>query len=383
MSLKPALRLLTICVVGITLILPVYSQNLVVNGSFEDPALALTGDPEGWNKYFDYDTPDYFNFSENPSQNSLFGKYMGGTTPKEGDACMGIFCYRVSRTRKIKDVREFIESPLTAALVKDSLYNFRISLFLDAESNVVIRNFGVLFTETRGEIKSGSRLFRMSPAISFNTDWLDSTGTWMTLEGTYKANGNERYIILGNLLPDYKTYTLARKVTKETGKKEKWRLARQEQAAYYYLDDVSLEPISSGLMDPVVPEPESFFPEYNIAEITKDTAVVLRNVNFVFNSTEFIEGSYPELDRLLRFLEKNAGVRIKINGYADNIGSRGYNLRLSQKRSEAVREYLVLEGIASDRIECEGFGFEKPIRENDSEENRQLNRRVEFVVLAD
>ncbi|HYW94667.1 MAG TPA: OmpA family protein, partial [Bacteroidales bacterium] len=105
--------------------------------------------------------------------------------------------------------------------------------------------------------------------------------------------------------------------------------------------------------------------------------------NFVFNSTEFIEGSYPELDRLLRFLEKNADVRIKINGYADNIGSRGYNLRLSQKRSEAVREYLVLEGIASDRIECEGFGFEKPIRENDSEENRQLNRRVEFVVLAD
>jgi OOP family OmpA-OmpF porin len=75
------------------------------------------------------------------------------------------------------------------------------------------------------------------------------------------------------------------------------------------------------------------------------------------------------------------GIEIIVNGYSDDIGTEEYNFDLSKDRASAVKNYLVQNGIGSHRISTNGFGKTRPIAPNDSEEGRQLNRRIEIVII--
>jgi OOP family OmpA-OmpF porin len=76
-------------------------------------------------------------------------------------------------------------------------------------------------------------------------------------------------------------------------------------------------------------------------------------------------------------------VEILLTGHTDNRGNPEHNQRLSQKRVERVKGYLVSKGISAKRIGGKGFGGSKPIASNDTEETRRLNRRVEFTIVKD
>jgi OOP family OmpA-OmpF porin len=78
--------------------------------------------------------------------------------------------------------------------------------------------------------------------------------------------------------------------------------------------------------------------------------------------------------------EKNPGIKGKIQGYTDNIGSDEYNLGLSQRRAEAVEKYLEAKGVDPDAMSAKGYGSANPIASNDTREGRAQNRRVEFRV---
>ncbi len=136
MRLKQKMILLFLCFTGMLQCKTVFSQNLIVNASFEDTSLIFEENLQNWHKYFGHDTPDYFNLGNISPHNNLFDTYLGGTQPKEGNAFMGIFCYRVFPSKSSKNVREFIESPLVRKLEKNSVYRFKVSLCLDEESNV-------------------------------------------------------------------------------------------------------------------------------------------------------------------------------------------------------------------------------------------------------
>ncbi len=109
--------------------------------------------------------------------------------------------------------------------------------------------------------------------------------------------------------------------------------------------------------------------------------LVLENVNFEVRKADITESSFTALDELAKFLEEYPDMVIQIEGHTDNVGSEKYNDRLSQNRAESVREYLEGKGIKSGRIKAKGYGFDKPLVPNDSEENRSKNRRVEFKIL--
>ncbi|HRI78962.1 MAG TPA: OmpA family protein, partial [Cyclobacteriaceae bacterium] len=79
----------------------------------------------------------------------------------------------------------------------------------------------------------------------------------------------------------------------------------------------------------------------------------------------------------------NPKVEILLTGHTDNRGDKDHNLRLSQRRVERVKGYLVSKGINAKRIAGKGFGGSKPIASNDTEETRRLNRRVEFTIVKD
>lgn len=109
--------------------------------------------------------------------------------------------------------------------------------------------------------------------------------------------------------------------------------------------------------------------------------VVLENIYFETNSAKLKSSSYPELERVVKLLKGNPGVKLEISGHTDNVGSYLANKRLSEDRAKSVVDYLVEQGIARSRLTYKGYSFTQPIATNDTPQGRQKNRRVEFKVL--
>ena len=110
-------------------------------------------------------------------------------------------------------------------------------------------------------------------------------------------------------------------------------------------------------------------------------SVRLNNIFFDFDKTTLRSESFPELDKVAELMEQNSGLYIEIGGHTDDKGSDDYNEQLSQGRAEAVRTYLIGKWIDPARVTAKGYGESKPEVVNDSDENRQINRRVEFTIL--
>jgi outer membrane protein OmpA-like peptidoglycan-associated protein len=108
---------------------------------------------------------------------------------------------------------------------------------------------------------------------------------------------------------------------------------------------------------------------------------VIHNIYFANGKTHILESSEPALLDLYRFLQARPNQRIRIVGHTDNIGSDRSNQILSEGRCQEVRREMIQRGISSDRIQTEGRGERDPIVPNDSDEHRQMNRRVEIVLL--
>jgi len=108
---------------------------------------------------------------------------------------------------------------------------------------------------------------------------------------------------------------------------------------------------------------------------------VLHNIYFATGKTRILDSSEPALNDLYRFLTLRPNQRIRIVGHTDDIGSDRSNQILSEGRCKEVKQEMIQRGILPERIEIEGRGERDPILPNTSEENRQLNRRVEIVLL--
>lgn len=120
-----------------------------------------------------------------------------------------------------------------------------------------------------------------------------------------------------------------------------------------------------------------------ITPIEKGQIVVLNNVFFEFNKYELKKESNPELDRIADLLKKSSTMKIELSGYADSIGTKAYNDKLSAKRAEAVATYLIAKsGADKNRINVKHFGESKPVSTNSTAKGRELNRRVEMKITS-
>ncbi len=113
----------------------------------------------------------------------------------------------------------------------------------------------------------------------------------------------------------------------------------------------------------------------------EDIKVKLNNIFFQFGKSNLQNESFPELNRMVQFMTRNAQVKVEIGGHTDNVGSDEVNNKLSQERAESVRTYLVSKGIKVERIGAKGYGKTQPVATNLTEEGQQANRRVEFKIL--
>jgi outer membrane protein OmpA-like peptidoglycan-associated protein/YHS domain-containing protein len=115
--------------------------------------------------------------------------------------------------------------------------------------------------------------------------------------------------------------------------------------------------------------------------IKSGKAIVLNNIFFPSNSYQLEDKSKTELDKIVLFLQNNPKISIEFGGHTDDVGSDKDNLDLSQKRAKSVYDYMIGKGIAASRLKYHGYGETKPMVPNTTEENRQMNRRIEFKVL--
>ena len=110
---------------------------------------------------------------------------------------------------------------------------------------------------------------------------------------------------------------------------------------------------------------------------------ILRNMYFDFGKATFTKESYNELNKLETMMKQNTGMQVEISGHTDSVGPKVYNQQLSQSRANAVKNFLTSKGVDARRIKTMGYGETNPIASNDdNEEGREINRRVEFKVLG-
>ena len=107
--------------------------------------------------------------------------------------------------------------------------------------------------------------------------------------------------------------------------------------------------------------------------------IVLRGVHFDFDKAKIRPDAEPILDEAADILKQNANVAVEVNGYCDAIGSFAYNMKLSERRAEAVVKYLESKGIPGDRLEPHGYGKTHFVATNKTAEGRAENRRVELI----
>lgn len=203
-------------------------------------------------------------------------------------------------------------------------------------------------TYIKGHVKdafSGEPLAARIEMIDLNTKQLLTSTTSDPQTGSYLAcvhtGGN---ILLNVSHPDYPFYS------------ENFQVEKTYTELSPFLKDISLQPTDVG------------------------TVVTLKNVFFDFDKTELKPESFVELDRLVSYLQRNT-VRIEIGGHTDDQGSDEYNDRLSENRAKSVYDYLIQKGIPADRLTYKGYGKQKPVADNGTDEGRAANRRTEFKII--
>jgi len=121
--------------------------------------------------------------------------------------------------------------------------------------------------------------------------------------------------------------------------------------------------------------------ELQAKKTERGAVITLGDVLFDFDRATLRDGAQQNLYRLVTFLNENSDREVLIEGHTDSVGSESYNLDLSQRRAQSVRDFLASNGVAASRMAVRGFGKSRPLASNESDEGRQQNRRVEVVIL--
>lgn len=356
MSLKTKLTLGVILVISCQFAI---SQNLVINGSFEnytvcpDKTGALVNSCEGITAPTRGST-DYFH-SCGKKQVQVPNNFNGEQEAFDGDAYAGLYLYSPN------NYREYIQFELKETLEKGKLYKVAIKLSMAENSVLAVQSASLLFTQDKLELDTNEdlsvmRLERFN-VKNYNYQNLEikksifNKQEWGLLETEFVAKGGEKYLIFGNFKNNRQT-RYARLDFKSNMTSLK---------SYYYIDDVSLE-------------------HKKERKYVLNKPFVLNKLQFKYNSFELSDSAKRDVKKVFVHLKRNPEVDLEIFGHTDNRGTAAYNKYLSSRRARSVALYLESLGIPENRIKWIGKGDKVPLFESNSDKARDANRRVEFVI---
>lgn len=124
-------------------------------------------------------------------------------------------------------------------------------------------------------------------------------------------------------------------------------------------------------------------PVYKFVEVDKKQIRIKQKIHFKTGKAIIQPISFPILDEVAAVIKGMPKIRVRVEGHTDNRGGKAYNKKLSQRRANSVREYLVEQGLAPFRLTSVGYGLQKPIESNKTKQGRAANRRVEFHILGE
>lgn len=291
------------------------------------------------------------------------------------------------------DYHEYLITQLMSPLTGGVKYDLTFYLSLADYSRATIEQIGVCFLKGSVTYTSSGYITGLKPIhIKINEEVGTDTIEWHKISLEYKAKGGEQYLLIGSFDEGYIGATGV-KVPKGVRTRIN---QRTERDAYYYIDDVSLRrqpAVYVAYFDTIVkPKTDTLRPTVFNAptidssgnkispEILLDKPLILNNVLFETGEAKLLPSSFTELDSVAVYLNSKPTLKIEITGHTDNKGSETVNQTLSEKRAQAVADYLVSKKIEATRITYKGYGSQKPISTNDTEEGRKLNRRVEFML---
>jgi outer membrane protein OmpA-like peptidoglycan-associated protein len=122
--------------------------------------------------------------------------------------------------------------------------------------------------------------------------------------------------------------------------------------------------------------------KYTLVEVKREKIEIKQQVHFATAKFRVLPDSFPLLNQVVQVLNDFPKMRLSIEGHTDSVGGEDSNMRLSQRRAEAVRDYLVSKGVSPARLEASGFGPTKPIASNKTARGKAQNRRTEFRIVA-
>jgi OOP family OmpA-OmpF porin len=130
------------------------------------------------------------------------------------------------------------------------------------------------------------------------------------------------------------------------------------------------------------PPPDGCPRLYTLLEVKKEKIEIKQQVHFATAKFRVLPDSFKLLDQVAQVLKDFPKMRVSIEGHTDNVGGEAANMRLSQRRAEAVQDYLVSKGISPTRLQAIGYGPTKPIASNKTAKGKGLNRRTEFRIVG-
>ncbi len=348
--------------------LPENGDNIVPNPSFE----RFGNVPIGWTyKGSDFGRVVKYWFSATTASPDIYGpgvrvpmdwseKGFGKQTARTGKALSGITVYGCVNGKP--HCREYIEIQLAEPLVEGQNYEVGFWACPMAKS-MFVANLGAYFSVKPIERKTDEILVRIPQMQSGNLVKPAKAGQWSKVVGTFTAGYEAEHLVIGNFNDDANTLI---ENAPEGG----------YNYAYYYIDDVWVRKVPPFKKPPVKADDLTRIP------LEKGKKILLKNIYFEYDKAELMPRSYVELHKLLQVMKDNPTLAINILGHTDSDGTDAYNLTLSQRRAEAVRDFLKKQGIAAKRLKATGKGEAQPITTNDTDEGKAENRRVEFEVLA-
>ncbi len=337
---------------------PLSQYNYVANSTFEYHPKAPFSIMS-----FKHQMPHWEPASESPDL------FINQEFARSGEAFLG---FRVFSMQKHI---EYLQNKLKAPLTKDSIYCFTAYLKLSPGSKYATNAIGIQFTKEKNYIDT-DQLIGVQADIKLKDQLLVYKNSWMKIQCSYTAKGGEQYLTIGSFT-DHRSLML-----KDIG--------GQNPESYYYLDDLSLVPIEQEedcqcnfAKSEAVRVDHQVDPEMEeLLQLEIGAQLVLEDIHFEHDKSDLLPSSFKSLNNLLMLMEKKDQLSIEISGHTSSVGAYKHNVNLSAKRAEAVRKFLILNGIEVERIEVKGHGPDFPIADNSTEEGQALNRRVELKILS-
>lgn len=148
------------------------------------------------------------------------------------------------------------------------------------------------------------------------------------------------------------------------------------------MDDVEITASSEGyLPDKIIVSRKDDEKIIKLNKLERGKGIIVENIHFEVDQAHLRKESLNILDSIINQMKKNSRIKLEVRGHTDSTGGKAYNQKLSERRADAVVEYMIKQGISPERLSPVGMGQEKPVADNKTADGRRKNRRTEFFVL--